>query len=485
MFDARFVWQTRARKVPYLPIIFCLVLTISFCCALYASLSARGLYHDGVYYLMRVAERQGFHLTDPARTTVQILRQAPIVALSQFTSMSLFGRGQVFTFVMLAFPPLLCGLCWFVAPRDRKVWVLFPLTFLLTGFAATSIHAIGEAAIATAYFWLLLFMVLFRSDSWASRALFVILSIPAIQLHEGAFLLTIVVLLACGWRWRCAKAWDASLFAGVTGLWYAAILAYQIRWIIWPNTLGDRVAILDGLRRFQFLYVEGHFNLPLLTGSFALLTLAALTGVNLARPADQAARLNAWIVAAWAAFALGAIVVALFDEASFSPFAQLQARYQPVFVSALLGTSMVFLLAFGLPQRAWAGAATWVVLITLCAAQTTADVVASSRWMAFASNLRSQLASRRGLIPWETMLHSGNRRRDMDFGLMAAAWTIPVTSIVFARTSHIQSLIDLPAGATYRPIDPEKPDKLPILPGIDYSAYQQAFNASQAGAANP
>ena len=171
MFDARFVWQTRARKVPYLPIIFCLVLTISFCCALYASLSARGLYHDGVYYLMRVAERQGFHLTDPARTTVQILRQAPIVALSRFTSMSLFGRGQVFTFVMLAFPPLLCGLCWFVAPRDRKVWVLFPLTFLLTGFAATSIHAIGEAAIATAYFWLLLFMVLFRSNSWASRAL--------------------------------------------------------------------------------------------------------------------------------------------------------------------------------------------------------------------------------------------------------------------------------------------------------------------------
>lgn len=485
MSGAHFISKKQDRNVFLLPVTFCLLLTANFCCALYASLSARGLYHDGVYYLMRIAERQGFHLADPARTTVQVLRQAPVVALFRFTSMSVFAGGQVFTFVMLALPSILCGLCWFVAPRDRKSWVIFPLTFLLTGFAATSTHAIGEAAIAAAYFWVLLFMLLFRTDAWSSRALFVLLSIPAIQLHEGAFLLTMVVLLVCGWRWRHAKTWDARLFAGVGGLWYVAILVYQVRWIIWPHSPGDRAAILDGLWRFQFLYAEGQFNLPLLTGSIALVVLATLLAINLARPPVQAAKLNALIVAAWVLFALGAIAVTLIDKASFSPFAQLQSRYQPVFVSAVLGTSMVFLFVFGLSERAWARPATLAVLVALCGAQSTADIEASARWASFASDLRSQLASRRGLIPWEAMLHTGDRQRDADFRLMAAAWTIPLTSIVFARTSHIQSIIDLPAGMTYRPIDPEKPDQLPTLPGIDYSAYRQAFAASHPGAHDP
>jgi hypothetical protein len=47
---------------------------------------------------------------------------------------------------MLTMPAVLCALCWFIASRNRKVWILFPLAALLTGFEATSLHAIGEAA---------------------------------------------------------------------------------------------------------------------------------------------------------------------------------------------------------------------------------------------------------------------------------------------------------------------------------------------------
>jgi len=123
-----------ARDARYLRLTLGFVLATNLACSFYASIDARGLYHDGVYYLLKIAEHEWFFLIDPARNAVQTLRQAPIVLLSKFTDMSLFQRGQVFTFVLLVLPTLLCALCWLIVPRDRKAWILFPLTYLLIGF---------------------------------------------------------------------------------------------------------------------------------------------------------------------------------------------------------------------------------------------------------------------------------------------------------------------------------------------------------------
>src|SRR5665647_488989 len=92
--------------------LFCFVLGLMFATSLLASVYARGIFQDGVYYLYRIAERQWFYLVDPARTTVQALRQAPIVLLTRFSDLSLFERGQAFTFVMLSLPAMLCAVCW-------------------------------------------------------------------------------------------------------------------------------------------------------------------------------------------------------------------------------------------------------------------------------------------------------------------------------------------------------------------------------------
>src|SRR6185369_7868770 len=127
--------------------------------ALAAAIYARGLYQDGAYYTLRVAEGEWFYLHDPARTVVQSLRQAPIVALSRFSELTLFARAQVFTFVMLALPIAFTAACWFIAPRDQKGWALLPVLHLLLGFSTTSFEAVGEAAVAAAYVWVLIFLL--------------------------------------------------------------------------------------------------------------------------------------------------------------------------------------------------------------------------------------------------------------------------------------------------------------------------------------
>jgi hypothetical protein len=460
-----------ARKVR---LTFALVLTTSIVCSIYASIDARGLYHDGVWYLFKIAECDCFFLHDPARTTVQILRQAPIVFLSRFTSMSLFERGQVFTFILLILPTVLCALCWFIAPRNQRGWILFPLAYLLVGFAATSMNAIGEAAIATSYFWILLFLFIFHTRSTASQALFLLLCLPAYQLQEGAFPLTGVLLFACAMRARVAKNLQEQLFIGFSVLLLAAILAYQMSWMIYPESSGDLESVLQGLTQLQFLYANHRLNLPLVTGTIGLLALTAVFFIHRAQPSNNAVLRVRTITIAFALFALAAAAAAVLIDESFAPFSQSQARYHPVFVSAALGTVVVLLLELSVPHRFWMQPATVFILIALCAAQTAADIVATHRWHAFVVDLRSRLANARGLVPWEATLSTGDMSVDINWDLMAIAWVIPVTSIVYAPNGIINSMIDLPIGATLRPVDPEKPEYLPILRGINYGPYQQA-----------
>jgi hypothetical protein len=460
-----------------------LILAANLASSLYASFDARGLYADGAPYLVSVYAREWFLLFD-ARTTVQILRQAPIVLLSRYTSATLFECGQLFSLVMLTLPTMLCALCWFVVPPNRKAWILFPLASLLIGFAATSMHAIGEAAIATSYYWLLLLLLLFRTRSINSQVLFLLLCIPAFRLHEGTFPLTALLLFAIAMRARPAADLRERLFVGIGTILLAAIFIYQIRWVIYPQFPNDREGIIQGLAQFEFLFVDGHFNLPLITGFVALLSLSAVFLVYSTQPVAKATRLAKTITVVWTLFALSATAAAIMIEQSFSPFSQLQARYHPAIISTVLGAIMILLLRFQLPDRFWMQPSTIFILISLCATQTVADFAATLRWNAYVADLQSRLVGGRGLIPWETTLHTANERVDINWRLTEIGWVVPYTCIVFAPNGVVNAIIDSPLGTAYRPLDPEQPDHLPRLRGINYAPYER-FLAIQKSVVEP
>jgi hypothetical protein len=76
-----------------------LIVTTSFCCDLYASVYARGLYADAAALLVVIYEGKSFFLSlSGSRSVVEILRQTPIVLLSKYTSATLFQCGQALTF---------------------------------------------------------------------------------------------------------------------------------------------------------------------------------------------------------------------------------------------------------------------------------------------------------------------------------------------------------------------------------------------------
>jgi hypothetical protein len=298
-------------------------------------------------------------------------------------------------------------------------------------------------------------------------------------MHEGTFPLTIVLLLALATRVHGAVgSLRERLFAGLASASLAMILTKQIYYVIHPLYPDDRAHILGGLLDFEFLYFDHHFNIPLVTGAVALLAILALFFAEAMLPADKVRRYTKLLLWGWTCFALGTIATVIMVEQSFSPFSQLQARYHPPFVSALLGFMMIALLRFKQSDRAWMNPAAIIfVLLSLCVTQGFADVAATWRWNAYVTDLRSRLTNGSGLIPWEETLHSGDERADINWRIFKIAWVIPSLCVIFAPRGIVKAMIDLPKGSTFRPLDPERPNDLPEIRGVDFAPYKRIFES--------
>ena len=381
-----------------------------------ASFYCRGLYQDGAYYLYRMAEREGFYLYDPARMTTQTLRQAPVVAAIKLGYYSLVPLGRIFSFAMLTWPVLLVSTCWFIAPQRAKTWVLLPVIQLLVGFSTTSFEAVGEASIAAGYFWMLLFLLLFRTRENGSRLLFLLLCIPAFWIHEGACLLTPLLLWVCWLRRKEALGWSNCVFLGLVGLLVVSIIGYELRWMIYPRITGEREDALLGIYSLGFLYFQDQVNLPIVTATAALVSLVAMFSVQ--RPSHNCTAASCAIALGFVAFAAAMIFVGWSADRAFSPAAQALARYNPIFASMILASSLILALKYDISPSEWIRPPAIIGVIALALAQTVTDMAATWRWKAYISDFENRLANASGLIPWDQTVNTGNARRDREWQLM-------------------------------------------------------------------
>ena len=457
-----------------LAILCCFVLGSIFATSLFASVYARGMFQDGVYYLYRIAERNWFYLVDPARTTVQTLRQAPVVLLTQFSELSLFGRGQAFTFTMLILPATLCAVCWWIAPTNRKGWIVFPILHLIVGVSATSFNAVGETGIAASYWWCLIFLLLFRTCYPVSQLLFLVLCVLAFRLHEGAFPLMLLLLFACAIRLVRTKDWQNRGFLALSILLIAGTIFDELLWVINPRVPASRAMVLHGLTNFEYIFHSGHLNLPLVTGAIALLCLAGISLIQWLCPTSTARAYTLRLVAAFCVFSTIATAMSLFVETTFSPGAQVLARYHPVFVSFGLGLVMLAFQYWNIPERIWLRPAALLVISVLGVTQAAADIAATVRWRAYVADLQSRLTTTSGLIRWEDTLVTGDLKQDINWRLMSMEWVIPLVCIVFSKDGLVTSMVDPRPEMTFRPVDPNRPDRFPVLRGIDFSPYRAA-----------
>lgn len=458
------------------------VLALLGCLAIAATLTARGLYQDGTYYLIRMAEREWFYLVDPARTTVQVLRQAPVVLLMRTAWLGLPTYAVVFTFAMLAMPLLLVIPCWFIPPRESRAYALVPILSLLVGLFTHSIEAVGEAAMTTSLYWVMLFLLMFRTRAWGSQLVFLALCVPFCFMHEGAALLTAVLVLACAGRWSGATTAQERMFLAGAALALIAILVYQLGWIIHPRIPGQTSTALQSLAGLRFLADDGRVNLTVITAMLACVALAVII-VRSHRDGGNAASRGTWSVAlAFAAAAVVAIVLPWGCERCVAPQAEAWSRYDSLLSGFGLGLLTVYWQRRHEHLAELASAPALVVLACLAAAQASTDLVATLRWKAYTADLSARLASSRGLVPWSSTRDTGDRVRDANWQAFTAGWVLPMLSIVFAPSGEVRAIMDYPADA-WRPFEPREVSSLAKIRGVNYAPYRRALSEAEHPAA--
>jgi len=444
------------------------------CISCYAALNCRGLYADASHYLLKIAEKEYFHLYDPPRRTVQVLRQAAVVFLRRETNLELFELGQVFSLSMLALPILLCGLCWPILPPERKSWIVFPLLGLLAGVSASSFAPIGEGALAASYLWPLFFLFLFHMDRPIFQIVFLLFCIPVLFLHEAAFTFMLIFLFVCVRKIATASTRSERMFLSLSAILFILIIANEIRWIIDPFNAVNRDGYIIRLLQLAFVVRDGRWNLPVLTGAVALIVLAAMTMLR-AESTKRIARGGALVATlSFIAWALFAAVLPWLSDATFSPLSQMAGRNQALFVGSALAAAAVVALEKKISPQIWLQPATLVVIAALACAQFSWDVAATQQWQAYIADVRARLAASDGLISWEQALAWGDADRNEIWRAMGFGWTMPSLSVVL-QSKSVRSIIAAPEGTRWQPFDPSNLSDLPRIRGVDYSRYVRAM----------
>jgi hypothetical protein len=447
--------------------------------SIYAALNCRGLYADASYYLLKIAETEHFHFYDPARETVQILRQAPVVILRRLTNLGLFELGQAFSLSMLLLPIVLCPLCWPILPQERKSWIIFPVLSLLAGVSASNFAAIGEGALAASYLWPLLFLLLFRVEHLAFQIAFLLLCIPALFLHEAAFSFMLVFLFACAGKYLAASTRGERIFLGISATMFLCIIAYEIRWIIHPVDAVNRNGYIVGLRQLAFVVAGDRWNLPLLTGAIALVVLAFSAVLRLECTNRIASAGTLVVTVIFVAWALCSVIIPWVTDATFSPFPQYMARNHALFIGSALAVAAVVALQQKISQQIWLRPTTLFVIASLACAQLSWDLAATNRWRFYISDVSSRLGRSEGLISWEQALALGDADKNRSWQAMGFGWTMPGFSVVLQSDTPVRSLIAAPKGMSFQPFDPSNIDKLPQIRGVDYTAYVHTMKVRQ------
>jgi hypothetical protein len=456
-------------------ITFAFLLATFLISAVCASIHVRGLYQDGAYYLLKIAERDWFYLVDPARTTVQTLRQLPVVLLSRFSDASLFERAQAFTFAMLVLPPTMVWICFALAPRGMKGWILLPALHLLLGLSTTSIEAVGEASIAAAYIWILIFLLIFRTRSITSQILFLLLTLPAFQLHEGIVLCAPILILICVLRAIESSQWRVRAFVGVATCLFVAGAIYELSWIVHPRLPGNMANAWQAVFGFQFLVFEGRWNLPVVSGALAIGTLASVFSIFIFRPAEVAQKEALRIALAFFAACLLLVLVAATTDRSFGPRAQAQARYNPIFVTLLLAGFLIGARRNGRAYGILTSGPILLIVLSLGSTQFLIDLIATQRWAVYVADFDARLRKSTGLIPWDETVRSSSSAAGDDWKMITIDWTLPIMCIILARDGRVAAIFDYPPWAEFRPLNPHNLDQLPSLRGVNYDAYRRAL----------
>jgi hypothetical protein len=448
----------RSRQIERL---FWLAIVFAALNAGYAALNARDLVYDGSFYLLAIASHRTFQLFEPARFSVQILQQMPVVLGIRLGIENLWCLGRLYSLAMSLCPVALTAMSWFALPRDEKSWIAGPLINLVFAIPATSFIGVGEGIIASCFLWLAVLLVMFRLNHPLEALAALVATIACAVSHESA----VVCLVLISWL-AASRVHEMGGFLRIAAVVIAIVavlgVIFMARWIVIPRSAIERsdfaVSLLGG-----FLGSLAVPNLP------AVASLLAALFVSIAFLAPRQSRIAATsgaiaVLACGIAFAVAPAMLA-------SPGRFFAARAVPVAATTLLAALFVLLRRRGASPDQFVNRPAIVIVVALVVAQAVMQAAATNVWSEYVEDLRTLVATKHGAISHLEAMADLDRDQGRFRRELLESWSVEPLSILLAPGGRVMAVVEPGESARWIPYRLQDPETLPHVPQLDWSHF--------------
>jgi hypothetical protein len=426
------------------------------------------LYADGPFYFYRLLLTGGPLDIDYGRHFAHLATQWPAAAAVPLgvrridTLAFLFGVG-------LYGPPLVGLACCAWIARHRPEFLLFPIATAVAITSNSSFFVVSESHLLIAVFWPLLFLLTLRPRwSLGIFAVAAVLAFPTLRSYESMVFVG-PILAACAIH-RALRSDGPVGRAGFAALatYFVAGVVVAAHFIVNPRVPGNRDSFIEATSFYRDYLGQVHWLGLTSLGGLLLVLIAVLVGIP--------RHWRALLLTAFALTAAAAGLVPLIDPASVSPLLHYRARVLNAYLPPVL--ALAFLICVRRPPREGGWRFAFAVVAVLSVAQVSWHAVATQEWTRYIALFRSELTTRRGLVPLDRSVLSRQVVDGHPVAAMGWGWTMPTMSVLLAPGGDVQAIVESP-GEAWQPFSAADPNQLPDLSryGVRYHKYKAALDA--------
>lgn len=436
-----------------------LLFLATFLLYLYASLSLLAYYADSAHYLLSIIVSKSFRLVEPPSKTVQIMQQLPLVLSLHIGIRDIYTLSVVFGLTLLLLPLAELILCYIILPNHQKLFIIFPLLQFYVGTGASLFPVVTEAPIAAGFFWILFYLILFRTKSLKNLFLVLIISVPALYLHESMVFLA--PILALSLIPILVKEKNNSPFSMIICcvliVWFLFISAVDLNFIINPRDPVNRHGFLQHLLYLKWIYSKG-INTTTLFGFIFFLFIIFL------QMQTKYIRLNT--VRIKLPFLFGFIcmcifILTIFDVHFYGVFTQFAARANSTLLSFPLALVALWITHYR-PKaiKIWGKRDAHLLVALLGIAILATHTIGIHKWSGYIHDIKTIVNTEKGIIPQDEIMRVLPDDRRQIFKIMSWSWTYPTLSYLLSENGRVNSVI-LNRPTSYQPFNPCNPEELP------------------------
>ena len=428
-----------------------------------AIISLRCLYGDGSFQLTETLKAGNFVAVAMNRDCASYIFQLPVVTALKLGCNNLYLLQLAFG--VGCFVPWLIALmfCYQMAPRN------FWLAMIGCGFGYlnASFMPVGEYIIAHAFFWPILFAVLFvRPLKPLAAGMMLISALILVYSYESLLFLGPALALVAAERLlgKGEKGWARIVFAVTTGLLLCAAWI-ALGGVLHPDCPGNFGGFKRGLK-WMF------FN-PTWTMGWSFIWLFMLGILCVGRQSFTKRYFKLELALVGMAMAIWGLWP-LFDPENLSVERQYESR--PMQLLVPFGLLIIARIMISFPR--WFEARRHYLVAfsaSLLLAQSAWHLTATWQWNGFLGTWRGMLASRSGLITLSET-HVGSPSLQGQCLRFDWNWANPTLSLMLAPEGKVRAVALPRVKPIWQPFDPFNVAAYPRLEryGIDYSEFTNA-----------